>query len=108
VPGEAGTVSAGPENWGTIPVDELVGLLETTTRRLQQAMETLAIERAHYWRGYWGEWQKLTPTASVAAKTRECELRCAQRNEHVIVGEGLVEALRAKRDGLVAALGARP
>ena len=107
MPGQAGTVAAEPENWGTIPVEDLVALLEATTRRLQQALETLAVERAHYWRSYWGHWQKLTPTASVAAKTRECERECAGRNEHVVVGEGMAESLRAKRDGLAAALGAR-
>lgn len=107
MPGQAGTVSAEPESWGTIGVVDLVALLEATTRRLQRALETLAVERAHYWREYWGTWGKLAETASVAAKTRECERVTANRNEHVLVGEGLVEALRAKRDGLVAALGAR-
>jgi hypothetical protein len=102
-----GTVSPQPESWGTIETPALVELLELTTRRLQTTIESLAMDRGAYHRQYWTRWQRLTPEFSVAAKQRECELDCAPLNEQVILQEALVESLKAKRDGIVAALEAR-
>lgn len=103
----AGTVSAAPESWGTAPIETLLGLLEDTSRRLQVTLESLAMDEASYHRQYWSHWQTLTQGTSVAAMTRECERKCAPLNEMVILNRAISEALRVKRDGLVAALQAR-
>ena len=96
-----------PESWGTIPIDDLMDLLEVTTHRLAKQYEEVAMDEGAYHRQFWGHWQKLPEGISIAAMNRECEMECRALNESVILSRSLLEGYLAKRDALVAILSAR-
>jgi hypothetical protein len=98
---------AAPEAWGAMPIDELMVLLETTTKQLATQIQELAVDQGAYHRKFWATWTQLPEDFSVAAANRECERHCAELQEQVTLGTSLVEGLRAKRDALVAILAAR-
>ena len=96
-----------PESWGTIPIDDLMALLEETTHRLAKQYEEVALDQGAYHRQFWHTWQQLPPDMSIAALNRECEMECRALNEAVILSRSILESLLAKRDALVAILSAR-
>jgi hypothetical protein len=96
-----------PESWGTIPADELMALLETTTGQLAKQFEEVAMDEAAYHRKFWTTWQQLPEGMTIAAMNRECEMDCKELREQVILGTSIREGMTAKRDALVAILNAR-
>lgn len=98
---------ADPERWGERTVEELSDMLEHAGRRLQAAIEDLAVDEAAYHRKFWSVWQGLDPSMSIAALNRECERQAADLQFQVILARSLVESHRVRRDGLVAVLGAK-
>ena len=105
-----------PESWGTIPIDDLMDLLQATTERmigppdaegLRGQYAELAMDEAAYHRKFWATWQELPADMSIAALNRECEMVCRHLNESVILSRAVLESLLAKRDALVAILAAR-
>lgn len=102
-----GTVPADPERWGERSVAELSTLLERATRSLQSAIEEVAMDEAAYHRTFWTTWQRLDPTMSIAAMTRACETAAKHHRGEVILKTALMEAKRARRDGLAVVLAAK-
>jgi len=100
-------VPEAPESWGTIPLDELMALLEETTNRLSTQIKEVALDQGAYHRQFWHIWQQLPEGLSIAAMNRECEMECRTLNEEVIIKRSVLESLLAKRDALVAILSAR-
>ena len=96
-----------PESWGTIPIDDLMALLEETTNRLSTQYQEVALDEGAYHRMFWKTWQELPEGLSIAAMNRECEMVCRTLNEEVILKRSILEALLAKRDAVVAILSAR-
>jgi hypothetical protein len=96
-----------PESWGTIPLGDLIALLEVTTGRLSKQYEEVALDQGAYHRKYWSHWQQLPEDMSVAAMNRDCELVCKELQETVILGTSILEGLKAKRDALIAVLASR-
>lgn len=96
-----------PEAWGTMPIDDLMALVESTTTLLGSAFQELAADEGAYQRRFWDHWQKLPEEMSVAAANRDCERVCKELDEQRILGRALVETLRVKRDSLVSILQAR-
>lgn len=96
-----------PEQWATMPLEELMRLLQTTTQNLGTQIESCAVDDGAYQRKFWSHWQTLDASLSVAAMTRECEWACKELYEVRAIGQGLVESYRVKRDALVAILAAR-
>jgi|SRR5215831_827872 len=99
--------AAEPETWATVPIEDLMVLVEVTTAQLSGQLQELAVDQGAYHRQFWSIWTQLPEEMSVAAANRECERHCAQLQEQVILATSLVEALKAKRDALVAILAAR-
>jgi hypothetical protein len=93
--------------WGTMPVESLIALLQSTTKKLVTQFEEVAVDEGAYHRKFWTVWQTLREDAAIAAKNRECELCCKELREQVILAESIREGLLAKRDALVAVLAAR-
>lgn len=98
---------AAPEAWGTMPVEELMALVETTTGQLGSALQELAADEGAYQRKFWEHWQKVPEEWSIAAANRDCERVCKELDEQRILGRALVETLKVKRDSLVSILEAR-
>lgn len=96
-----------PESWGTMPLDELMALLQSTTERLSTQFEEVAMDEGAYHRQFWKHWQDLPGDMTIAAMNRDCELVCKELREQVILGTSIREGLTAKRDALVAILEAR-
>jgi hypothetical protein len=103
MPGDA----PGSESWGSMPLEQLIDLLELTTRQLRKQLEETAMDQAAYHRRYWEHWQQLPEGMTVAAMTRDCEMVCRVLNESVILGTSLREGFSAKQTALIAAIGAR-
>lgn len=103
-----GSVPAEPERWGELDTGQLAALLEAATRALQTAIEEVAVDEAAYHRTFWQTWQQLPDGLSVAAATRACESAGRDLQAEVILKRALMEAKRARRDGLAAVLGAKP
>lgn len=96
-----------PEVWGTMPLEDLMVLLQKTTEKLSLQHQEVAVDDGAYHRKFWTIWQTLREDAPIAAKNRECELQCKELREQTILGESIREGLIAKRDALVAVLSAR-
>jgi hypothetical protein len=90
-----------------MPIEDLMALLQKTTQQLVTQFGSLAVDEGAYHRKFWSVWQELREDAAIAAKNRECERVCAPLRESVILAESIRESLIAKRDALVAILGAR-
>lgn len=95
------------EGWGTMPIEELMDLLESTTAGLTRQYEEVAMDEGAYQRQFWTIWQHLPDGMSVAAMTRDCELECRVLNETRILSRALLEGMLAKRDALLGVLSAR-
>lgn len=102
MPGEAPA-----ESWGTMPVEGLIDLLQSTTTALTRQFGEVALDEAAYHRTFWEHWQKLPSDMTVAAMNRDCELVCRQLREEVILKTSLREGLQAKQTALIAAIAAR-
>jgi hypothetical protein len=96
-----------PEAWGTMPLEDLMALLQRTTDQLATQFQEVAIDEGAYHRKFWSHWQNLPEGLSVAAMNRECEMECKELAETVTLGTSIRESLVAKRDALVAVLSAR-
>lgn len=100
-------MAEGPESWGTMPLDDLMALLQRTTAQLSAQIESLAVDEGAYHRKFWTHWQELPEGMTIAAMNRECEMACKELSEVVTLGTAVRESMLAKRDALVAILGAR-
>ena len=96
-----------PESWGTMPLDDLMALLEATTGQLAKQHEEVALDQGAYHRKFWHTWQRLPDGMTIAAMNRECEMDCRALKEAEILSTSVREGLVAKRDALVAILNAR-
>jgi hypothetical protein len=96
-----------PEEWGTMPLPDLMRLLQTTTEQLAEQHKSVAIDEGAYHRKFWSVWTQLPDDFSVAASQRECERHCKELREEVILATSIREGLTAKRDAIAAILAAR-
>lgn len=96
-----------PESWGTIPIEDLMALLEDTTSRITIQLQEVAMDTAAYHRKFWFTWQQLPADMSIAALNRECEMECRALKEEELIKRSILEGLIAKRDAIVAILSAR-
>jgi hypothetical protein len=90
-----------------MPIEALYALLQKTTQQLVTQHQEVAVSEGSFHRKFWTVWQPLREDAAVAAKNRECELQCKELASQVTIDVSIREGLIAKRDALVAILGAR-
>lgn len=96
-----------PESWGTMPLDELMALLQSTTEKLVVQHKEVALDEGAYHRKFWTHWQELPEGMTVAAMNRDCEMVCKGLAEEVTLAKSLREAHQVKQTALIAVLAAR-
>lgn len=100
-------MSEAVEDWATMPIPDLIKSIQTLTGQLYEQIKIHATDEGAYQRTFWAHWQTLPPEMSVAAQNRQCEWKCSVLDEARILSRGLLEAMKAKQESMLAILGAR-
>jgi hypothetical protein len=90
-----------------MPLDDLMALLQSTTKALAKQHEEVALDQAAYHRQFWTHWQKLPEEMSIAAMNRDCEMVCRVQTEALILSQSIREGMIAKQTAIMAILAAR-
>jgi hypothetical protein len=100
-------VTEAVEDWATMPIPDLISSIQLLTVQLYDGIKKHAADEGAYQRTFWAHWQTLSPEMSVAAQNRQCEWYCSKLDEERAISRGLVEAMRAKQESMLAILSAR-
>ena len=95
------------EDWATMPIPDLIKSIQTLTSQLYDQIKTHAADEGAYQRTFWTHWQTLSADMSVAAQNRECEWKAHLLDGQRIISRGLLEAMKAQQESMLAILGAR-
>jgi hypothetical protein len=100
-------VTEAVEDWATMPIPDLIRSIQKHSSLLYTQITVHAADEGAYQRAFWARWQHLPPELSVAAANRACEAHCSALDDERTISRGLVEAMRAKQESMLAILGAR-
>jgi hypothetical protein len=98
----------GPEAaWATMPIADLMTLVQNEAGRLVRYIEQASIDEGAHQRAYWEHWAKLPADWGVTLASRDCELATKELDEQRRLAVALREGQQARFQALVTVLRAR-
>lgn len=98
----------GPEAaWATLPLEDLMTLVQNEAGRLVRAIEQASIDDGAHQRAWWDHWRKLPQDWGVTLASRDCDLATQALDEQRKLSAALRDGQQARFQAIVAVLRAR-